>query len=298
MRSSGIAQISKIEKRNAHARTRLIFISNPRSYHVLSTYNFGCDAISELIGSPEDVRRFDIAVIAASDQVHASLINQFGATRPNIEHKAESDLCRRLVLFAWTRTNEQVLFESDAEQAILSQTNRLCNEYTDILPLIDRGTTRHKIARLAVALAVRTFSVSEDHQSVLVRKCHVDYISNFLDELYSDSAFGYRDYSKAQVAANIVKDPSLVIAQIMSTKYPDELVSSLLFSEEITAVDLADWCEMDFDLARRMISMFVRKHAVFRKKNIYVKTPDFITLLKKLEEKGVPDIPQHFDEEI
>ncbi|MCK5614072.1 hypothetical protein KAR91_70060, partial [Candidatus Pacearchaeota archaeon] len=82
MRSSGIAEISKIEKRRAHARTRINLISNPRSGRPISAYNFGVETIKELLGALEDVRRFDMAIIVAANQVDPEDINKLNKCRP------------------------------------------------------------------------------------------------------------------------------------------------------------------------------------------------------------------------
>ncbi len=68
MRSDGIAALTKIHQEKTFARTRLIWISNPRGRNKgLRAYNTGIEAVQELIGRPEDVRRFDFAVTVAKD---------------------------------------------------------------------------------------------------------------------------------------------------------------------------------------------------------------------------------------
>ncbi len=46
MRSSGVAEIPKFERRRAHSRTRLIWISNPRGNRTVASYSFGVEAFS------------------------------------------------------------------------------------------------------------------------------------------------------------------------------------------------------------------------------------------------------------
>lgn len=296
MRSSGVAQITKIEQKKAHARTRLVMISNPRTDRPVSAYNFGVEVIKELIGGLEDVRRFDIAVILSMEQIDSEKLNILSSNRPVYKHKYESRLCKRLVLWAWTRGPDQTVFESNAVQACLKLATKLCGEFTDSLPLVDKGTMRYKLARLATALAVRTFSTDATMDSVLVRECHVEYVYDFLVKTYSAPEFGYKDFSDAQVFANKVIDPELVKKYILSTNHPKDFVEQLLHTDEVTAVDICDWCNCDRDAGQQLMSFLVRKHAIYRVKRWYVKTSEFIIILKQMKEDGIRD-PEHLEKE-
>ena len=287
MRSSGIAEIAKIERRRAHARTRLLFISNPRSDRPISAYNFGIEAVKELLGSLEDVRRFDMAVILSAKQVAPGEINKLSRMRTKVEHTFTSELSKRLVLRAWTRSEADIRFTDGAVEACLQYATELCDVFTEALPLCDRGTMRYKIARLSVALANRTFSTDDDNYDVtIVRRCHVEYVFKFINELYSDAVFGYKDFSKAQEFANQVSDPVLVEKKLLSSKHPRDLVQQLLHADELSLIDIQDWCDLDRDMAQKFLSFLVRKHAVYRIKNYYVKTSEFITLLKSIRDSG------------
>lgn len=288
MRSSGIAEISKIEKRKAHARTRLVFVSNPRSNRMMSSFNFGVEAMHELIGSPEDIRRFDLAVVTSATQVDVEQINRLQQERPEVEHRFTSDLCHKHVLWAWTRTKDQIRFEDDALEACMSRAIDLCNSFTESLPLVDKGTMRYKIARLSASLAMRLFSTLPDNRSVvLVRREHVEFIFSYLKRMYSEPIFGYADYSRAQEFATTVLDRDVIERNLKATKYPKDLVEHLLHAREIVTTDIADWCEVDTDEARKLLSLLVRKHALYRRRRWYEKTSEFIELLKTMRHKGL-----------
>lgn len=280
MRSSGVAEISKIDKRRAHARTRLIMISNPRSDRRMSSFNFGCEVIKELIGGLEDVRRFDVASVVSAGQVSQKVINRLTSQREVVPHIFTNELCRRAVLFAWTRGVDQVIIPDSSVDLIVKHAARLCDKYSEALPLVDRGTMRHKLARLSVASAARLFSVTEDLSSIVLRPEIVTYTAKQLDDLYSDPAMGYDEFSKAMSYADSVVDEALVRRAICATQYPSALARHLLHTEQITAQDIADWSGSDRDSASRTLGALVRLHAIVREKRWYVKTPGFINLLK------------------
>jgi hypothetical protein len=281
MRSSGIAEIPKIEKRRTHARTRLIALSNPRSEHPLSSYNYGIEAIPELIGSLEDVRRFDMALLVSADEIDAARLNSLMQTRPVVSHTYTSDLCKKLILWAWTRTPEQAILDPEARNLALSEATRLCGLFSERIPLVDRGSMRLKIARLAVSLACRTFSTT-NFESVLVRPCHVQYISNMLERIYSSSTFGYRAYTAAMHATQEITDVKHVRTKILQTPFPRDFVDQLISTNVIELRDICDWCGWPQDAGIDLLSLLVRRHALHRDGRGYRKTPRFIELLKEL----------------
>lgn len=292
MRSSGIAEIPKISHARAHARTRLIFISNARSARPLSAFSFGIEAIQELIGSLEDVRRFDLCMLVAAGQVD---IDSMELISTNSDHVFTSSLCRRLILWSWTRTVDQVQFEEDALQALKNFASSLTADFTETIPLVDRGTIKQKLARLSVALAARTYS--HDKDNVIVRRCHVEYIVEMLRRLYCDPVFGYDTFSTAQRSLETIDRPHRVEAFLVhETKHPLDTVRGLLHTDEITETDIQDLCDIDRETARSVISFLVRHHALRRNSRwSYGKTTDFIELLRTLPNR-IQEIEQEESE--
>jgi hypothetical protein len=284
MRSSGIAEIDKIEKRRTHARTRLLALSNPRSDQPVAAYSYGIEAVRELIGGPEDLRRFDAVLVVSAQEVDSSRLNMLTASRPVVEHTYTAELCKRCVLWAWTRTEEQVRFDPDAQAAVLEVTNELCSRYVDAIPVLDRGSTRFKIARLAAALACRTASFGTTPQDVLVRECHVRYIAKTLDRVYSSRTVGYLDFSQAYAKTRQLNDGEQIGKRVLTTPFPGDFVDQVLHTDEIELRDMCDWTGWDKQEATDLLSFLVRKHALIRDGRSYRKNPEFITLLRKLKE--------------
>ena len=249
----------------------------------MGTFNFGIESIRDIMGNLEDVRRLDIGCIVSSSQISAEFIVSVKRNRPIVEHRFTSELCRRLVLWGWTRRMQHVKFEDEAVAEAYDQTLILTKMFSEDLPLIDRGTASEKIARLSVALAVRTFSTTADPNEVLVRKCHVEWICRFLLRLYQDPVFGYGDFTKAQTKFARIGDPTMISKQILRTKFPRDLIENFLYADTIQVEDLEAWCDVELGDAQKLMSFLVRKRAIFRKGREFIKSPDFIVLLKKME---------------
>lgn len=297
MRSSGIAEIPKIEKRRAMARTRLLALSNPRSERQMSAYAFGLEAVQELIGAPEDVRRFDTCMILSKEDVSEEIINQPRDSWPKVAHEYDSTSCKDLILWAWTRSEKQVRFEREAELLVLKCASAMCKTFTSNVPIVDIASMRLKLARLAVAIANRTFSTSDDYETLVVRSCHVEWVNSYLTDMYSSPTFGYLDYTKAVMANSHMADADVIRKTIRNVMHAKEFCENLLNTTKFDHQDLQDWAGTDRVEAAALMSLLHRKRAVSRDRHYYVKNPGLIVLLKELLSSGeLAGLPDHLRE--
>jgi hypothetical protein len=290
MRSSGVAEIPKIEKKRTQARTRLLALSNPRFDRPMSSYNYGIEAVKELIGSLEDVRRFDFALALTKDEIDASVINSTDYQRPVVVHEYDSVSCQQLILWSWTREASQVQFDTDAELLTLQRANELCESFTDAIPLVDRASMRYKIARLSASLACRTFS-TDDGVVCMVRHCHVDVATDFLREIYDAPSMGYGDFTKSIKAMQTMVDEDAIRARVATVPFAKEFASHLQHASKFDFQDIRDWCGVDRTEAEGILSLLVRKRAIIRMGRGYVKTSPFILLLKGMTD--MPEVPPY-----
>lgn len=200
IRSSGKAQLTKIATDEASARTRLIWISNPPDGRALREINGGgMEVIRQLVTNPEDIARFDYAMSAASADVNTDLINS--TKHEDVVHRFTDDLCSKLVLWAWSRKAEQVFWMEGVEGAVVEAAREMGRRYVPDPPLVQVENVRMKLARIAVALAARTFSTDRSGDLVIVKHQHVDDAVRFLDMLYGHESFGYLRHSRRQLTA-------------------------------------------------------------------------------------------------
>jgi len=296
MRSSGVAEIPKIEKRRTTSRTRLIALSNPRSDRPMSSYSFGIEAIKELIGALEDVRRFDLCYIVSREEVDPEVINTPRSKWKAVDHVYDSESCRNLILWSWTRDERKVVFEADAQEHVLKSATMLNEVFTGEIPVVDVASMRYKLARLSAALAARTFSTNDDGSILFVRKCHVEYVYAFLLRTYSSAIFGYIDYTKSIRDSKVISDEDAIRKAIRNSPHAHDFAESLLSTTQFDHQDVQDWCGLDRIEATSIVSLLVRKRALQRTNRMYVKTPGMINLLKKMIEEGLPQMPKHLTE--
>lgn len=282
MRSSGVAEIPKIERGKTFARTRWLALSNTRSGRAVATYTYGVQSVVDLIGSLEDIRRFDVVFILSNTQVKTSDINTSLRAKPKIVHKYTSELCRNLILWTWTRKPEQIDISLETISTLMDKSIYLCEKYSENIPIIDRGSIRYKLCRLATALAARLFSTNKALTKLVVTPEHVNYITDTIDKLYSSSSYGYADMSKALNISETIVDKDMLKKELLSLPNPKEFLELLTAQNTFDLRDICDWSGYDIDRGKTVLSLFVRKRAIVRSKGGYHKTSPFIELIKTL----------------
>lgn len=278
MRSSGIAELQKIETARTYARTRLVWITNPRGSRRVNSYQYGLSALSELIGSPEDLRRFDAAAIIAHED-----IADIESLRHEAPHNFTSELCNRLIRWAWTLAPEEVTFTDDAKAEIAKVGTELCGKYTETVPLVDRGTVRHKLGRLSAALAARLYAAGTAGE-LRVEREHVSTVAALLGRLYDAESFGYDRYSKQQRRTSAISDVKNLEGYLTNLRGAGRLVRFLLEHGEFELPDIEIACDIDRDQARNVLSELMDYRAISkaRKRGTFKKTSAFLPILAKL----------------
>lgn len=193
VRSSGIAELQKIVQERTSARTRLVWMGNPRSGRKMSDYTYGVQAIRPLIGTNEDIARFDLAMSLRQDEVPSGDINR---PRRVGRQRYTSEACHELLRWVWSRQPDQVVWAGAAERMVYRAANDLGQRYVEEPPLIQGANVRTKVARVSVALAARLFSTDRSGEQIVVRPEHVRDAVKFIDHLYGMKNFGYRERSQ------------------------------------------------------------------------------------------------------
>jgi len=282
IRSRGIAQLTKVESQETRARCRMIWISNPRkSKYVDEKKVDGIDILEDLIGNPEDIARFDFAMSVRTDDVPGSRINN--PDRSMVPHIYTSDLCHELLLWAWSRKPEHVEWKPNAYKAVYEFAEKLGTMYVDKPPLIQRTNVREKIARIAVALAARTFSTDEQGERLIVELRHVQDAARFLNKLYSYENFGY-----ARLSRRVTRNAKIAKAnRIKIKKWLLENKKTLEFLLDrrgsFRAQDLEEMAYMHRDEAAEVLGRLADAKMISKDKSQIIIEPELQRLLKEME---------------
>lgn len=278
VRSSGIAELTKIQQERTHARTRLIWLGNPRNGR-MSDYTYGVQAILPLIGSNEDVARFDLAMSVAAGEVSSDEINRRHDRSVEV---FDRDLCSLLLRWGWSRTAEQILWQDGAEDAVFAAAKDLGSRYVEDPPLVQSANVREKVARIAVALAIRLFSSDPSGEKVLVEKAHVQEAVVLLDQIYEIPSFGYAERSRTALA-NV--ETARAEAGRMRTYLRNNrsLAVFLRESSSFRRQDVEEVLNLDRESANAVINTLWTSRMVRKDKGDVRVEPTLHDLLRKME---------------
>ena len=277
VRSSGIAKVSGVITAETTSRTRAIYISNPRNGRQLNSETYGINAVLKLMGKAEDVRRLDLAISVASGDVDPLLVNKSLKDLPGIPHVYTSDMCNARVLWAWSRTPENVKLTNEATQHILKKATEMGTKYSSKVPIVEAADQRIKIARMAIAAACCVFSTDETYENVIVKPEHVDFVVDFMNEIYCAKSFGYDKLSEQDQATSDISDSNIGKLRMMYLTLPlmdaNEMARIIYQLPYFSRATLEDYTALAKDDLKMLLKFMTTQHLVDKCHGDYRRLP-------------------------
>lgn len=242
IRSSGRAEITKIHAESTMARVRKMMLCNMRtSGRSIHDFTFGVTVIPPIIGKPEDVARFDFALCVSAAEVPLEVLNQ---KHPPVVKQVFTPAADRAALqWAWTRRPADVEWESGAEDRVMDVANHMCKDFHPMIPLVEPGEQRIKVARVSAALAALFVSTDGAFKKLIIRKRHVDLAEWFFYRVYDTSATEYLKFSRHKYHTTRPpdkKDEDAFAAAIKGAPWERALINGLLDGDEIQDMAFLD----------------------------------------------------------
>lgn len=228
VRSERIAEISKIQKGKAPAKTRLLWVGNPRTdergrSRSLSDYPTGVEVCLDLFPADEDISRFDFIVLVPEPKEYISPLDDEDEPSDQLPEEL-----RQLIRWVWSRNEEQVIFDTHVENYIEYVAAELNKDFGSSIKIIGIEGVK-KIARIAASVAACCFSCSDDGESVVVKKEHVDWTKQFLIDCYDNEVFRLRQYVEQERRFTTTNDAINIKVAGIARQYP--MVIKLLLQQ-------------------------------------------------------------------
>jgi hypothetical protein len=294
IRSSGLAQIVKIDTQETSARTRLLWITNPADGAMIDERpGLGVDAMRTVVRNQEDIARFDFVLAARASEVDPSTINQSHWARGELKYT--KDLCSKLVLWAWSLKPEQIKFTDSAVAAAREIAQDIGGQYVPDPPLLQAENARFKLYRIAAAIAARTFHIEwpeKDRLQLTVNADHVRDAKRFLDLIYGNSGgMGYMQASRRIIDAHERAKGNRANALNYLMQNEDTVWATLKASQtgdgKFRQRDFEEFGGMSRDAALKAVGDLQRFGMIHRRSQGYI-TMDkqLVSVLRELEERG------------
>jgi len=290
MRSSGIAELNKIRTERVNAKTRLIWLSNPRvderskSRKSMRMFTTGVEAIEDLIGRQEDIARFDFAVLIGVDEVSSDDMHN-SRKRTDVPHNYTSDIAEKLIMWCWSRSADQVVYSQEVFERAYECSTELVKKYSSDCPLIAKAEQQMKLLRMAGGLAGRLFSCDETGDKLVIKVEHVEFVHKYIQEVYDAPIFGFDKWSDNMAHSRDIEDPArLRVALRGAGKVSCE---HLMHMKNLNVNSLADLLGKEIFEARMVLKELVETRAMHNPfGKYYVKTPAFIDFLRGFLEEA------------
>lgn len=244
-RSSGAVTINKVVKGEARARTRLVWLSNPRSGKNLDEYYWkGYGAFQEFIPVAEDQARFDLVLTASREDV--TQLQGIDA-----DHVPDVELWSDLFTGAWAITKDDIVMPRKFVERVRAISNELGEEYGGG-PLVVSVAIHEKLLRLSCAFAVLCGQLR--NSKLYLDEKHLEYARDYLRTILDKPSFGYQAYVKEFQRARKKGKENTVYIRTLLVLHPalKVLLSSSSFKgyqfQEILGIDRSESSKIMSDL--------------------------------------------------
>ncbi|UVF61380.1 DNA primase [Microbacterium phage RikSengupta] len=287
VRSSGIAQVTKIASEETSARTRLAWVMNPADGSMIRDNPAGgMGAIRTVVPASEDVARFDFVLATAKGDVESKRINGGFAEHHSPEYTSEE--CETLIKWVWSLTRNDVVISEAAQKAVVKAAMDMGERYISDPPLIQSENVRFKLLRIAAALAARTFSANSKGK-LLVKAEHIRDAVKFLDTIYSEDAMGYARASKRAIEGDrkAREKRNLVVAYLR--EHPDDVLLTLnmVGGSTFRTRDFVDFGGMETTQAKQVVQTLLKWNVIKLKSRGDIQMdPVLLASIREVEEEN------------
>lgn len=216
VRSSGSVRITRVSGFfELPAIVRMLSLTNTKaSKHPkpISAYPNGIEILTDLIGTPEDIARYDVMCILGDRGTKE--IDPF--YEPKEPFSKESYQTR--IRWIWSRHLEDIIISKDIYERAVKEANRLNKEYNSYIKVFGTEAWK-KIMRVALAIAGYVVSTDDSFTKIIIKQEHIDYAVNYLISLYDNSTFRFKEFVKEEQSYTEIDDESIAILQDLYVKH-------------------------------------------------------------------------------
>lgn len=218
IRSSNEVRIARVSGTvTLPAFVRMLALTNPKTnsnaIKSIASYPNGIEVITELVGTAEDIARYDIALVLADRG--QSNVNPFWEP----EQPMPTEAYQARIRWVWSRTTEQVNITKDVGLYIMERANSLNQDFDCHIKIFGTEAWK-KLTRLAIAIAGYLVSTDDNYSEIIVTKEHVDYAEKFYRAIYDNDTFKLREYVQHERMYSTIDEDGISALQDLFTKYP------------------------------------------------------------------------------
>lgn len=255
IRSSNEVRITRVSgSLTLPALVRMVTLTNVKAdphggIRPIAAYPNGIEILTELVGTAEDIARYDIALILSYS---AEGVDPFWQP----EEPLDKEVYKTRVRWVWSRTPEQVKIGDDVFRYICDKCKELNSKYESHIKIFGTECWK-KLTRLAIAVAGYTVSTDDTYENIVVTKECVDYAVNYLVNIYDNSTFKLKQYVEAERMYSTIDDEGIALLQDMYITVPG-LLLQLEQNSKVSQQALIQMCGLERDTFNKQTAKLVR----------------------------------------
>ena len=153
--------------------------------------------------------------------------------------------------------------------------------YCELPPLVQAANVRVKLARVAVAIAGRLFSATNNDETLLVTAAHVQAAGDLLDALYQSQSFGYADISEDFILQTAISEANANSAEDYILGNPD-LAKFLRNNHRFSKMDVCEGLGISQDEANSLLKPMWGWNMLLHESRNTKSTPTLQKILRRL----------------
>lgn len=193
IRSSNKVRIARVNGSiELPAYVRMLTLTNNKTDGAMpkpiSSYPNGISILVDIIGTPEDIARYDLLAIFGFEATKE--IDPFfepPTPLPDIYYQTR-------IRWIWSRKPEQVIITEELYKYTINKANEINKIYSSYINIFGVEAWK-KILRLAIAIAGYVCSTDKTFENIVVKTEHVDKAIEIMVSLYDNETFKLREFT-------------------------------------------------------------------------------------------------------
>ena len=254
-RSSGSVKITRVSgDLQLPALVRMITLSNVKSssknIQPIASYPNGITILVDLIGTPEDIARYDLMLVMGETGNRIIDPNWRPIT------PFEPEVYKTKIRWVWSRNPDQIIITRDVVEYIFKKCNELNSKYDSHIKIFGTEAWK-KVARLATAIAGYIVSTDDTYEKIIVTTECVDEAVDYLISCYDNNTFKLKEYVDNERRYGDIDDDGIKLLQDIYNQSP-MTIRQLSVLDKTNRMNLISATGLDNDMYNKLMNRLVQ----------------------------------------
>ena len=254
-RSSGSVKITRVSgDLQLPALVRMITLSNVKSssknIQPIASYPNGITILVDLIGTPEDIARYDLMLVMCETGNRIIDPNWRPIT------PFEPDVYKTKIRWVWSRNPDQIIITREVVEYIFKKCNELNSKYDSHIKIFGTEAWK-KVARLATAIAGYIVSTDDTYEKIIVTTECVDEAVDYLISCYDNNTFKLKEYVDNERRYGDIDDDGIKLLQDIYNQSP-MTIRQLSVLDKTNRMNLISATGLDNDMYNKLMNRLVQ----------------------------------------